>query len=302
MTTVVPPAPDPGGVERDSVAPSARENGRAVASPGPRPTRAPQDWGDGGPGRRLTTQRRLLPAIVAAQVLLAVAGLLVWRLLPDAPAVPPVPPPDPTVTEPATLESGLALAERQAAAWLPGARLMSASMQVDWPWDPPARPPRRVPGTGWLTYVFVAPWQAPGRSPGAATLSIVIERLSGQIVAQSVLPWQTAPPMPAPGPKPAVSSSEAVLAAERFGGTAFRRACPAERHLSRVSLVSGNGWPPHWLVTYEDARTPAANALLVRVDAASGALLQSERDAPPCGEEETPAVVGSAARRPREDG
>ena len=52
---------------------------------------------------------------------------------------------------------------------------------------PPPDAVPAVPGTGWITYVFVAPWQPPGRGPGAASLSVVIERLSGRVTGQATL-------------------------------------------------------------------------------------------------------------------
>ncbi|HEU5434332.1 MAG TPA: hypothetical protein VFU81_21850, partial [Thermomicrobiales bacterium] len=99
------------------------------------------------PTRRSAVAVAALAALVAA---LAIAGLVVWRLLPDAPPAPPLPPPDPSVSRPATLESALATAARQAQTWRPGARLMLASEQVDWPWQVPPGSATIVPGTGWL--------------------------------------------------------------------------------------------------------------------------------------------------------
>jgi hypothetical protein len=231
--------------------------------------------------RRSAVVVAALALVVAA---LAVAGLVVWRLLPDAPPTPPLPPPDPSVSRPATLESALATAERQARAWQPDARLMLASEQVDWPWEVPPGPTTIVPGTGWIDYVFIAPWQAPGRGPGAATLSLTVERLSAQIVAQSVQPWETAPPMPSAEPLPTITSDQAVLAAERAGGTDYRRVCPDQRHMSRISLVdASSAWPRHWLVTYQDTHEPDLNGMLVRIDAATGAVLATTQDVPTCG-------------------
>jgi hypothetical protein len=195
-----------------------------------------------------------------------------------------LPPPDPAVSRPATLESALAIAERQARVWRPDARLMLASEQVDWPWDVPPGPATIVPGTGWINFVFIAPWQAPGRGPGAASLSLTLERLSSQIVNQSVQPWETAPAMPKDEPPPAVDSTRAMLAAEQAGGTDYRRACPDQRHLARISLVdASSAWPRHWLVTYQDTSEPALNGMTVRVDAATGAVLATTQDVPSCG-------------------
>ena len=92
---------------------------------------------------------RWLWAVVGLQLLLVLAGLFVWRRLPDVPDPPPLPPPDPAVTRPATLESGLPLAERQASAWLPDARLMLATMRGARTSALSPGPPAVRPGTGW---------------------------------------------------------------------------------------------------------------------------------------------------------
>jgi len=187
----------------------------------------------------------------------------------------------PVLARGAALEAGVAAAGRQAEAWQSGAGggLLSASMQVDWPWDPPPARPRTLPPTGWLTVVLLAPADSEGGE--TASLSLVIDRLTGEIVAQDVVAWPTAPPLP-PRPSPAVDSATALLAAEGAGGTNFRRACPIERHASRVSLLAAAGADPVWLVTYEDARQPARAGLEVRVDAGSGAALAVEESAPAC--------------------
>jgi hypothetical protein len=226
---------------------------------------------------------RILVTLLVVAAALVVAGFLYWRLVPDAP--PPPPRPEATAPPPlgTTLEDAVALAERQADRWLPGAQLLNATMQVDWPWQVPAGRVRSVPATGWVTAVFLAPWDAPfGRNETAASLSLVIERLSGEIVLQETLGWETAP-LPVATPVPAIDSATAGLLAERAGGTRFRRACPDLRHLSRIGLVANApGFPPHWLITYEDAREPAHFGLLLRIDAADGAVLEQREDAPPC--------------------
>ena len=112
------------------------------------------------------TRRTAIIALVAVQLGLAALALAVWVWTPDAPALPP----ETSATAPlagsgATYESGLPLARQQAAAWLPEAVLLNASMQVDWPWAVPEGETEELPGTGWLTYAFVAPWQPPGRPP-----------------------------------------------------------------------------------------------------------------------------------------
>ena len=73
---------------------------------------------------------------------------------------------------------------------------------------------------------------------------------------------------------------------EAAGGTAYRRACPAQRHVSRTFPIAAGRteWPQHWLVLYEDSRAPERHGLLLRIDAASGDVLERELDAPDCPE------------------
>jgi hypothetical protein len=223
--------------------------------------------------------------LLVAQVVLALIALGVWIWTPDAPALPPIP----GTTAPldgsgATLESALPLAQTQARAWLPDAVLLNASMQVDWPWTVPPEPPTEIPGTGWISYAFLAPWYPPGRPAGGASLSVVVERLSGAIVSQETDGWEQAPQMQPPPPAAPIDSTAATLAAEAAGGTAFRRACPQFRHLSRTIPVAAGRteWPQHWVVLYEDSRQPSQHGLLIRIDANTGKVLEQHGEAPKC--------------------
>ena len=227
----------------------------------------------------------VLFALLALQILLAVVALAVWVWTPEAPPLPPrTDQTAPLVGTGATYESALPLAQAQADAWLPGAVLLNAAMQVDWPWTVVPESPRTLPGTGWLSFVFIAPWDPPGRPSGAASLSVVIERLDGSVVSRETTGWEQAPEF-RPSPPPAViDSTAATLLAEEAGGTAFRRACPQYRHLSRTFPVAAGRteWPQHWVVLYEDSRTPDQHGLLLRIDAESGQILERSGEAPSC--------------------
>jgi hypothetical protein len=223
--------------------------------------------------------------LLGIQLLLAAIALAVWVWTPDRPALPPLPAGTaPLVGSGATYESALPIARAQAAAWLPGAVLLNASMQVDWPWSVPLRTPAAIPGTGWLTYSFVAPWDPPGRPLGAAFLGVVVERLTGAVVTQETEGWEQAPEFRPPPPPAAIDSTQATLRAEEAGGTAFRRGCPQYRHLSRTFPVAEGRteWPLHWVVIYEDTRVPDKQGLLLRIDAATGEVLERDGDAPEC--------------------
>lgn len=248
------------------------------------PERSPPP-ADSADRRWWRTRRGLLGLLLAGQLLLALLALAVWVWTPDAPALPP----RPTETAPlagsgATYESALPLAQAQADAWLPGATLINASMQVDWPWEVPPGETTELPGTGWLTYTFIAPWDPPGRPPGAASLGVVIERLSGAMTIQDTVGWEHAPEFREPPPPAAIDSAEATLQAEAAGGRDFRRQCPQYRHLSRTFPIAEGRteWPQHWVVLYEDSRAPSEHGLLLRIDAASGEVLDRSGSAPNC--------------------
>lgn len=238
------------------------------------------------PPARWNSRGRVIAALLGIQIFLAMIALGVWVWTPDRPALPPLPTANaPLADEGATYESALPLAQAQADAWLPGALLLNASMQIDWPWTVPLEPVTEVPGTGWLTYAFVAPWDPPGRPPGAASLGIVIERLTGAVVSQDTEGWEQTPDFrPPPPTAAAIDSTEATLVAEEAGGTDFRRACPQYRHVSRTFPVASNRteWPQHWVVIYEDTRVPESHALLLRIDATTGDVLDREGNAPEC--------------------
>ena len=230
--------------------------------------------------------RRWLLLLLAFQVVVAGLAFAVWIWTPNAPPTPSLPTAGLTpIARPASFESAFPLAWEQARAWNPDARLLSATLQVDWPWDPvPPGVVTAVPGTGWITFVFVAPWQPPGRGAGAASLSVVVERLSGRILQQSSLGWEYVPatPIAVATPLTTIPSTTAVLVAEAAGGASFRRACPPLRHVTRVALETDQGYPPHWLITYEDSRAPDGHGLRVRVDAITAEVLEVDQAAPAC--------------------
>ena len=243
------------------------------------PAQRERVWGEG--------RRRFLLTLLTLQVILILVGLVYWYRTPTSPALPPVPDrPAPRINGGATYESGLPIAQAQADAWLPGARLLNAAMQVDWDWTVPYTPVTILPPTGWLTYTFIAPWQPWGKPPGAASLDVIFDRLSGEVVRQDTLGWATAPEWREPPPPSAINSTQATLRAEAAGGTAFRRGCPDLRHLSRTFPVAAGRteWPQHWVIIYEDTRVREQQGLLVRVDAETGEVLETRQDAPACPE------------------
>src|SRR5688500_811526 len=119
--------------------------------------------------------RPVIGVLLAVQVGLAVAGLLVWALLPGAPPPPEIPPVAAAGSAlPASSATASPAAGAAASAWLPGSHLMPAAIQADGPWEaPPAGATEPIAATGWVDYVYAAPWTGAGRpAGGGATLSL----------------------------------------------------------------------------------------------------------------------------------
>ena len=221
---------------------------------------------------------RWLVALAALQIVIGLLAVVAWRAdhgsaavdldAVTAVAIPPV-----------GLEQAYPVAEGVARTWRADAALVSASLQVDWPWDV-------IPGDtevalgGWATFVFAS-------ESAGGTLSVAVDRISGRAARTETIAWAAGPPAPItpPGTFP-TGSLRAVALAEADAGRAFRTGCPSSRHLTRVALLqqpSGQATaPPAWLVTYHDSRTPDLNALEFRISVAGGEILSVVDQAPPC--------------------
>jgi hypothetical protein len=175
-----------------------------------------------------------------------------------------------------TMESGYEAALRRAQAWAGDASLFAASMHVDWPADAAAASGSEIPGNGWVIYTFASDKRGVGPKGEAATLSMLVDRMSGVVIDEREMGWTRRPkrePRLATYP---ISSIVALFAAETTMGNGYRTACPQFRHLSRVSIVPPmDGVGAYWLVTYEDQRAAGQPAFKVKVDAMTGDV---ERD------------------------
>jgi hypothetical protein len=228
--------------------------------------------------QRRNSLRHLLWTLAAVQLALVAAGVIVWtrshgetaltdqRLTALAVA-----------TRPTSLESATPVVLRAARAWRSNAVAVSESLQVDWPWEVSADPQPIADG-GFATFVFAST----GDAGGPATLSVVVERLSGLVVRREEHSWSQALPPAISLIPSAVDSLAALDVAEHAGGTAFRRGCPSQRHETRLSRVESAGAPDIWLVSYPDVRDPTMNALELRIDATTGELLDHINRSRPC--------------------
>jgi hypothetical protein len=216
--------------------------------------------------------RRALWALIGLQLILIGVVVYGWRVSGGEAEAPLVRlETDVPIGIPLTIESGYEGALRHAQAWASDAVLFSAGMQVDWPTDVAAATASDIPGTGWVIYTFASATKELGPGGEAATLSLLVDRMSGVVIDEREMGWSWTPRRaPAVTTYP-ISSMVALFAAETTVGNAYRNACPQFRHLSRLSIVPElDGSGARWLVTYEDARAAGRPALEVRVDAMTG--------------------------------
>jgi hypothetical protein len=215
----------------------------------------------------------LLPVAVLAQVALVIAGIAAWRggarsatatfARLDTSAPPGVS---------LTIESGLAAATERARAWSPNAWLFAVSMQLDWPTAGAAVASHEIPGGGWINYTFASD-RGDG---GGATLSIMVDRLSGVVLDEREERWSWGPTRWLDLTTYPISSTVALYATELGTGGTYRSVCPDKRHLTRISAIPAAGPERHaqWVVSYEDDRFPSNPGVLARIDAVTGTVVR----------------------------
>jgi hypothetical protein len=218
-----------------------------------------------------------LVGLLVFQVSIALVGVAPWAWATFADEAMPVlearlPPETP---RPIWLEAARPLVTEVARDWDEDARLALISAQIDWPVDAAGAASGELPSGGWLTYVFVR------ETAGGAieSLSVQVERYGGAVTGRTTAEWGGEGLAPTRGldlPALAISSEAALVAAEAAGGAEFRRACPAARHLTRVTLGPARGQggadPPTlvWLFGYRDVRDRGQTPLFLEVDAMTG--------------------------------
>ncbi len=178
----------------------------------------------------------------------------------------------PGVQIPVTLEAGAEIARAAADAWSPGTRLVAAHGLYRWPL-PETGAPETVPAKGWLVYTFAR---------GTASLSVWVDPGSGVVFSQrgaSFVPGLGRAGLQTTYP---ISSSIALLAAERIGGTTYRAACPSQRTRSNLALTTATDGEPWWVVTYGPDDSPDAGDIRIVFDANSGNVVSTRIDSPPC--------------------
>ncbi len=170
-----------------------------------------------------------------------------------------------------TLMTGKERADQVAEAWDQSARLVYASMQVDWSSDPPPPTTTTISSFGWLRFVYVT--NISGGRTDQATLSLLFERMSGQLINQTVNQWSEPFPESELFAGVNTTDSTAVLGTELGGGTAFRAECPKIRNRSLVSLVVDQiSGQPVWIISYPGKNGDLVNGMGFNVNAASGAV------------------------------
>ena len=170
-----------------------------------------------------------------------------------------------------TLMTGRERADRVATAWDENSRLVYASMQVDWSSDPPPTTTTTISSFGWLRFVYVT--DISGGRTDQATLSLLFERMSGQLINQTVNQWSE--PFPESDLFAGISTTDstAVLGTELGGGAAFRAECPKIRNRSLVSLVvDQTSGQPVWVISYPGKNGDLVSGMGFVVNAATGAI------------------------------
>mgnify|MGYP000185609508 CR=1 FL=1 len=225
------------------------------------------------------TRRIALVILVCMQVVLTGIGLARWQQGNGTARTPLVRLDTGVPTGvPLTIESALTAATQRAQAWSADAFVFAAGMQVDWPVDASAAGKSELPGNGWVLFTFGAAKQGVGLDGNGATLSMLIDRLSGVVIDEREMGWSWEPARRLAVATYPISATVALFAADVSAGLAYRTACPQYRHLSRVSLVPGSSaGGAYWLVTYEDARSAGRPALNVRTDATTGQVSRDDR-------------------------
>lgn len=254
------------------------------------------------------------PVAVAAVVVLAMIALGAANAIRVARQGDPVLPAPQEVSAPVeaplSLEQAAAAAATEAQRWRPGAAMVFASLQADWPLDDEGADAGAVPPGGWARFAYIDSVSAP-----TAILSVEVERYSGAVVNASEQPWSALGQHPLMLTALPVGSLRALVIAEVAAGQTWRLGCPVDRHETDVTLVSASSDPaavptvlpmatpmtgestppatptaegaepaidPVWLVTYRDGRDGGVNALSVEVDAADGTVRSIRDQSEPC--------------------
>jgi len=232
-------------------------------------------------------ERWVMPTLLLlaiAVVGLMIGGLVYWKTVPGAPGPPPLPQeaiasgPDGVM-----LEEAQPVLDALAAAWLPNARPIRVVLLVDWSAVPPDAPEGTLPGGGWISAAYVAPWDAPlGKRQEAAALTVDIDRGTGRVVKVESSGWGSLPDLPPVGDAPTITSAEALLIAENEVGKTYRASCPGTHNQTRVAWATTGSDAPYWAVTYGDTRTPEKYGMLVRIDGETGLVLEAREVSQPC--------------------
>src|SRR5215213_6959732 len=177
--------------------------------------------------RRNGRSRVLLLGLIVAQVALFGVVALEWRHDSGGASAPLVrlemglP-----AGVPLTIESGFNAALRRAQGWSADAYLVSTGMQVDWPTNAAAANSSEIPGAGWVIYAFAAGKRGVGPEGKAATLSMLVDRMSGVVIDEQEMGWRWQPDQAPLLTTYPISSTVALFAAETTMGNAYRTACP----------------------------------------------------------------------------
>jgi hypothetical protein len=179
-----------------------------------------------------------------------------------------------------SIETAIDAATRRAQGWAENAFLFAAAVQVDWPKEPGEAADSGLPESGWVLLTFGTESGGEGSKGEGASLSLLVDRVSGAILDEREMAWGRAPTRRLDITTYPISSTISLFAADLSIGNKYRAACPQFRHLSRASFAAepdGNG--AYWLVTYEDSRSAGRPELRIEIDAMSGEVTRDDSSA-----------------------
>jgi len=222
-----------------------------------------------------------MPVIVCGLIILLQVGLLGYGYVradnPDHLPTPIHPAVEPEL--PLELEGIWPFANEVAIDWRDNARLVGASMQIDWPREGDSQPLAELPLGGWIFLAFLS---------DDDLLTMRIDRGSGTIVeTKQLVLGDRARAAYAAHPielsAATTRSGTAAQAAETAYGLDFRSACHDQRFMSWLTVRQDDvAGIPNWHIEYVVRADEPQPSLKLDIDWRSGEIGDVENATEPC--------------------
>ena len=219
----------------------------------------------------------IVVAILAGQV--ALTGIAFTRAdAPDQLTTPIHPSTEPD--RPVDFEGVWLFASKVAADWRSDAKLVRATMQIDWPLEPQPEQFAELPQGGWILLAFLSKGEL---------LTMRLDRGSGTIVETRLLALVEASrdayaAAAIDFEQASTTSGTAARAADAAYGSEYRAACPEMRFVSWLTVarepVTGQ---PVWRITYETRAEEPQPSMMLDVDWQTGDILNVTNATADCG-------------------